>query len=375
MKLQGDDETRISGKMIGAMIAVTAFVGLIIIIVLVQNKKPVHQPAPQTTDDTAQVTTPVLPEEDIKTGTGSPSDLDFWDKYPEGGNGQDKDPAAGTDEKQNGKEEKKDPAEDDKEKKEDDPSTDGKHTLVKYRDGSEKWELINPYLQKNDYDYSNLVLKEDYMEYYIDGRKTSSVGIDVNEHDTYIDFNRVKKAGIEFVMIRAGVRGYDTGAIKIDEYFLDNLKRANDAGLHVGIYFTSQAITEEEAVEEATTILLAIEGSKVEYPIAIKMGFADNDTSRIEGLTRAERTPIVKAFLDTVSAAGYTGMIEGDKEWLIKEIDMTRLSSYDVWLEQEQDLPDYPYKYSMWNYKNRASVDGVPGFASLNVSFIDYTEK
>ena len=68
-------------------------------------------------------------------------------------------------------------------------------------------------------------------------------------------------------------------------------------------------------------------------------------------------------------------MIYGNKEWLIKEVDMSRMSTYDVWYSQTADLPDYPYRFSMWQYSQNATVDGIAGYVDLNVSFIDYSEK
>ena len=68
-------------------------------------------------------------------------------------------------------------------------------------------------------------------------------------------------------------------------------------------------------------------------------------------------------------------MIYGDKDWLIKQIDLSKLTGYDVWLSQLEDVPDYPYRFSMWQYDRQASIDGISGNASLNISFIDYSEK
>ena len=186
---------------------------------------------------------------------------------------------------------------------------------------------------------------------------------------------KLKKAGIDFVMLRVGARGYGSGQIVLDEYFADNLKRATDAGLQIGVYFTSQAITEAEAVEEANVVLNNIKDYKITYPVAFDMGFVDNDTARIEGVSRADKTKITKAFLDTIAAAGYKTLLYGNKEWLIKEVDLSKLSAYDVWLSQVGDVPDYPYRFTMWQYADDISVDGIAGYSNMNISFIDYSEK
>ena len=165
------------------------------------------------------------------------------------------------------------------------------------------------------------------------------------------------------------------GQIVLDDYFVDNIKRATDAGLQIGVYFTSQAITEEEAVEESNIVLENIKDYKITYPVAFDMSFVDNDTTRIETVSRADKTKITKAFLDTIEAAGYKPLLYGDKEWLIKEIDLSKLSAYDVWLSQMEDVPDYPYRFTMWQYANDVTIDGIAGYANMNISFIDYSEK
>ena len=84
---------------------------------------------------------------------------------------------------------------------------------------------------------------------------------------------------------------------------------------------------------------------------------------------------IAKAFLDTIRFGGYEPMLYGDKYWLLKQVDLSKLTGYDIWLSQQEDVPDYPYRFSMWQYDRQASIDGISGNANLNISFIDYSEK
>ncbi len=374
MRLPDDFEERpsITPTLVSAIVAVTLFVGAILVVVLLMNGRKEtangggadRPPQPIGTEDT-----PLLGEADADeapmptVGVLSPEDLDFWDKYP-------------TESAEETVEESV-PAEPEKpaETASADPSADGKHTLVQYADGKEEWVLISPYLPKNDYDFTKLVCQSDRMKYYVDGKQVSFVGVDVSKYQDYIDFVKVKKDGIDFVMIRVGARGYGTGQLTLDDFFYDNLKRASDAGLRIGLYFSSQAVTEEEAVEEANMVLENIGDYAIDYPIAFDMELVPNDTARIDVLSRTEKTKIAKAFLDTIQAAGYMGVLYGNKEWLIKEIDLSKLTSYDVWLSQIADIPDYPYRFSMWQYKDDAAVDGIAGYARLNISFIDYSEK
>ncbi len=373
MRLPDEFEENNSGltpAVLSAIVAVTLFVGAILVMVLLmnnQNKKS-HVAVGKTTEESTEESSPVVSYPDtnslISGSTLSPDDLDFWDKYPQ----------PTQESTQDSKESK--PSEPETETvPENDPATDGKHTMVKNRDGKEEWVLISPYLPKHEYDFTKLVRQSELMKYYEEGRQVSFVGADVSKYEDYVDFVKLKKAGLDFVMIRVGARGYGTGQLVLDEYFTDNIKRASDAGLDVGVYFSSQAVTVEEAVEEASMVLEALEDYKITYPVAFDMGFVENDKARIEDLSKSEKTEIAKTFLDTVAAEGYMTLIYGDKEWLIKEIDMSKLTAYDVWLSQMQDIPDYPYRFTMWQYTTSASVDGIAGYASLNVSFIDYSEK
>lgn len=378
MRLPDDYEEHsgMTPTVITTIVAVTLFVGLILVVVLLMNGKQ-NQRTGGNHSDGMQASVAVeetldtqgngveYPDTDelVSGSTLTPDDLDFWDLYP-----PDEETEKETDIKSAGEDVVG-------EIEENDPATDGKHTLVQYADGKEEWVLISPYLPKHEYDFTKLVCQDNLMKYYEDGKQVSFVGVDISKYQDYVDFVKLKKAGIDFVMIRVGARGYGSGQLVLDEYFSDNIKRATDAGLDVGVYFFSQAITTDEAVEEANMVLEHIKDYTITYPVAFDMESIVNDTARIDNLTKAEKTTIAMSFLDTVAAAGYKTMIYGNKEWLIKQIDMSKLTSYDVWLSQIADIPDYPYKFTMWQYSTDAVVDGIAGYADLNISFIDYSEK
>lgn len=312
-------------------------------------------------------------------------DLDFWDMYPE--ETEEQEPEAGeaddtgTSSSANPyteKAEREKEAERQKEEEaQNDPATDGKHTLITNRDGTEEWVLISPYLTKNTFDFTKMEDKAGLKRYMENGRKTSYVGVDISKHTGKVSFDRVKAAGVDYVMIRLGSRGYSTGQITLDENFKENMDGAIEAGLDVGVYFYSQAISQEEAVQEVNFVAQNLEPyrTRVKYPVAFNMGFVSNDKSRIEGLSREDKTTVTTSFMEGIRAAGYVPMIYGDKEWLIKEIDMTKLQDYDVWLSQEEEIPDYPYRYNMWQYNTDGVVNGIDGGADLNICFVNYSER
>lgn len=354
-----DDRPGLNAGILRMLIGATLFIAAVLVLILLLNKK---ESSTGGTGNNAGLPssfgqTESTAEENFTPGTLSPDDFDFWDMYPEG------------------TEESKEVEDKTTEEDTPDPSTDGKHTLVTTSDGKEEWVLISPYLPKHEYDFTKLVCQSELMRYYVDGRQVAFVGADISKYQDYVDFVRLKKSGVDFVMLRVGARGYGTGQLLMDEYFQDNIKRASDAGLQIGLYFFSQAITVEEAEEEAQLVLSSIGEYVITYPIAIDMEMIQNDTARIDQLSREEKTKITKRFLETIEKAGYKSMIFGNKEWLLKKIDLSKLTDYDVWLSQLGDLPDYPYQFTMWQYSNSASVDGIAGYANLNISFIDYSEK
>lgn len=256
-----------------------------------------------------------------------------------------------------------------------DPATDGLHTLIIHDNGTEEWVSINQYLARNNYDYSGLVYQRPLMKYYENNTRISYVGVDISKTQDYVDFLELKRAGIEFVMLRLGQRGYSSGEITMDEYFMDNLKRASEAGLDVGVYFFSQAVTVEEAEEEAQFVIDTLSENKIQYPVVFAMDTIPNEVSRIDSLDKMERTNIALAFMDKIRENGYFPMIYGDKEWLIQKLSLGSMIGYDVWLSQEGDIPDYPYQFVMWQYTTHGSISGIAGDANLNICFIDYSVK
>lgn len=298
--------------------------------------------------------------EALVSGSKLTSDqLDFWHMYDEDAQGQAK--AAETKEET--------------EETEQDPSTDGKHTRLVSEDGAEEWVSINPYLTRNEYDFSGLVYQYPIMKYYEDSQKVSRVGIYVSQDSGDVNFGRVKKAGVDFAMIRIGSRGYGSGNLLSDERFYENVNKAVEAGMDFGVTFYSQAVTREEAMEEASRVIEGLQGFSVVYPVVFDMEYVKNDTARIEGLSREDKTDIALTFLQAMENAGYKAMVYGDKDWLIRKLDLSKLIGYDVWLSQEEDTPDYPYKFTMWEYAKNARIDGAEEPVRLSVCFIDYASK
>ena len=392
MRLPGEEEAGggMGPSVIYMIVGVSAFILIVLLAVFRNNDKKSGgseylQEVQRQQQETVQEEQLAIQEDGEAAPKRRAEDLDFWDMYPEetGEPEQEKKPVESSNanpykEKAEKEKEKDREAERQKEEEErNDPATDGKHTLITNRDGSEEWVLISPYLKKNTFDFTNMEDKAGLKRYMENGRKTSYVGVDISKHTGKIYFPSLKAAGVDYVMIRLGSRGYSTGQITLDENFKENIEGAIEAQLDVGVYFYSQAISQDEAIQEANFVVQNLEPyrGKVKYPIAFNMGFVSNDKSRIEGLSREDKTMVTVSFLEGVKAAGYVPMVYGDKEWLLKEVDLTKLQDFDVWLSQEEDIPDYPYLYSMWQYDTDGVLNGIDGGADLNICFVGYSER
>ena len=193
-------------------------------------------------------------------------------------------------------------------------------------------------------------------------------GIDVSKWNKEIDWDKVKNAGVEFVIIRAGYRGSVTGSLVQDPYFEQNIRGASDAGLKVGVYFFTQAVNEVEAVEEASAVLRMVDGYKLDYPIFIDTEGAGGN-GRADGLDRETRTLVCEAFCRTVENAGGEAGVYGSRNWFNNNLEMERLDNYDIWLAEYREAPLYQGYYRMWQYTSKGRIDGIEGNVDLNISY------
>lgn len=253
-----------------------------------------------------------------------------------------------------------------------DTATDGYHTKITYADGTQEWVLISSLIKKNTYDLSGFSYQQPIMSYYEEDQKVSYAGAAISADQNYVDYIKLKRAGIEFVMLRMGLRDVESGELQPDGTFGQNMKDASDAGLDIGIWFYSEATTEEEVVEEAQMVIEALQEYDISYPIAFVPGMNEERSAK---LTKTVRTELALTFCRRIAEAGYLPMIGANKENLILDLDLTKLSEVAVWLREGGDLPDYPYSYTMWSYSKQEQIEGIEGGAELCISFQDYGRR
>lgn len=194
------------------------------------------------------------------------------------------------------------------------------------------------------------------------------IGIDVSKWNKEIDWDKVKNAGVEFAIIRAGYRGSVTGSLIEDPYFAANMKGAAASGIPVGVYFFTQAVNEVEAVEEASAVLKLIREYRIEYPIFIDTEGAGGN-GRADGLDPETRTLVCEAFCRTIENAGYNAGVYASRNWYNNNLYTDRLENYCIWLAEYRGTPLYQGYYQMWQYTSKGAIDGIEGNVDMNISY------
>ena len=223
----------------------------------------------------------------------------------------------------------------------------------------------------NTYDYDLLSKKNGYPCYTDkDGKVISKLGIDVSEYQNPVNWQQVKNAGVEYVMIRVGYRGYgEEGRLVEDAMFRSHMEGAVAAGLEVGVYFFSQAINEKETLEEVQFVLDRIKEYPVTYPVVYDTEEIKDDVARTDNLTEEQFTQNCITFCDAIREAGYDTMIYANMKWMAFTLDMRKLTEYEKWYADYEPVPQCPYEFSMWQYTEAGQLPGIEGKVDLNLWF------
>ncbi len=242
--------------------------------------------------------------------------------------------------------------------------------LVVASSGKYHFIPINPNMKQHSYVTEELAfLSDGSLEYIKDGQVISHKGIDVSKHQGEIDWAKVAADGVEFAFIRVGNRGYGTGAIVEDAQFEANIKGALSNGIQVGVYFFSQAINEEEAMDEAQFVLEKIAPYKIQCPVVIDVEKVSDSEARMNQISLEQRTSNTLVFLETVEAAGYEVMLYHNMEMGTLMLDMEQFEDYSKWFAYYNKEIYYPYVFDVWQYSDKGKVDGITGDVDLNISF------
>ena len=205
-------------------------------------------------------------------------------------------------------------------------------------------------------------------------------GIDVSGHKREIDWTAVAEDGIDFAIVRAGNRFYGkngSGAVAEDSYFDANMQGAIAAGLDVGAYFFSNAITVEEALEEADLLLSKLEPYReyVTYPVVCDWEYLGGKESRAYGVDAKVITECIAAFCQRVEEAGYQPMVYFNKYCGYVKMDLSKLTRYPFWYAEYTDYENVPscrYGFQMWQYTSSGQVEGIQSDVDMNLCFVPF---
>lgn len=194
-------------------------------------------------------------------------------------------------------------------------------------------------------------------------------GIDVSKWNKQIDWQQVREAGVEFAIIRVGYRGSASGCLVEDPYFEKNIRGAKEAGIKVGVYFFTQAVTEVEAVEEASTVMSLCKEYELDYPVFIDTEGAGGN-GRADRLDTVTRTKVCKAFCTTLENAGYRAGVYASRNWYKNNLNTAELEQHCIWLAEYRESPKYEGSYQLWQYTSKGSVAGINGNVDMNISYL-----
>ena len=252
------------------------------------------------------------------------------------------------------------------------PGYEAEIDISKFEDGKYEFK-IEVVSRENEIMYSESKIVVIYNKY--------DVGIDVSKHNGNIDWKQVKNSGIDFAIIRAGFRGYGTeGTLNEDTLFVQNMQGAISNGIEVGVYFYSQAINEEEAVQEAEMTIRMIKdngfANDITFPVIID---CEASSGRGDKISVEQRTQNIIAFCEKIKQEGYKPMLYSNKNWLEEYIDTSKLSEYDIWLAHYTGTTDpvnnpssYKGTYHIWQYTSSGSVPGISTNVDINIAYKKY---
>lgn len=227
-----------------------------------------------------------------------------------------------------------------------------------------------PGVAVNRYDPDGFYTDEKGRVQYTSKGASARAGIDVSYSQGDIDWAAVAADGVDFAIIRLGYRGYTQGAIQTDSCFYQNIQGALDAGLDVGVYFFSQAITPEEARQEADYVLSLLESYPITCPVVYDwepITFAEG--ARTDQLENEVLTQCAAAFCQQIAQAGYTPAVYFNQEMGYFSFDLKELSPFQFWLAEYDSCPSFYYGFTMWQYTHEGRVDGIQTPVDWNLDF------
>ena len=223
-------------------------------------------------------------------------------------------------------------------------------------------------VEESLYDISKFDMSNTFYTYE-DDDYTSMAGIDVSEHNGTIDWAKVKESGAKFAFIRIGWRGYTEGNIYLDNNFKENYENAKANNIKVGVYFFSQAITADEAKQEAEFANDNLKGLTLDLPVVYDFENITEGEARSDNLTKQECTNNALTFLKNISNK-YDVMLYANSNLIENYYDISKLADYNLWYAQYHSEPTTKEEFVIWQYSEDGNIEGIEKPTDLNIMFI-----
>ena len=194
-------------------------------------------------------------------------------------------------------------------------------------------------------------------------------GVDVSEYQGEIDWEAVAASGIEFAIIRIGWRGYSGGTMVADELYRENIEGAQAAGLQVGAYFFSQAVSVVEAAEEAVYVTKLLEGYTLDLPVFFDWEKIGVEPARTDDVDAATLTACCVEFCRLLESEGIAAGFYSFIPAVYLEYDLNELQGLTAWMGDPGNFPEFYYEHSIWQYSFTGSVPGIAGDVDLDVLY------
>ena len=231
------------------------------------------------------------------------------------------------------------------------------------------WVVPEEDVPKNTLKKDDFATDPDGNITYVGGEYKASRGVDVSEYQGDIDWQAVYDSGVRFALLRAGGRYYGSGELYSDDKFLENLEGARSAGLQVGAYFFSQAISAEEAREEARYVLQLIGERELDLPVFFDWERVEDDNARTNALDNETLTECAVTFCEEIKTAGFEPGVYVYNGTGYYGYDLSCLQDYMLWCASVGSYPYFYYAHTVWQYSFRGAVPGINVECDLNMMF------
>ena len=231
------------------------------------------------------------------------------------------------------------------------------------------WVVPEEDVPKNTLKKDDFATDPDGNITYVGGEYKASRGVDVSEYQGDIDWQAVYDSGVRFALLRAGGRYYGSGELYSDDKFLENLEGARSAGLQVGAYFFSQAISAAEAREEARYVLQLIGERELDLPVFFDWERVEDANARTNALDNETLTECAVTFCEEIKTAGFEPGVYVYNGTGYYGYDLSCLQDYMLWCASVGSYPYFYYAHNVWQYSFRGAVPGINVECDLNMMF------